>query len=552
MTDFRLIPRVFRTVRHLFPRQVSAQAIHFFSGQSGPVRSAQTVPELSSGASTLPFLEGPSHARWHEGDVLELINERVDFSSGLDWSYAASGPLWSYQLHNCDHLRGSELSAERRKSLMLDWIRNHESGVGWDPHPTSLRLVSWGKLLLGADKLRLDEAELAEISLSLARQANTLQANFEVRLQANHLFSNRLALVFSGLLFSGPKADRWLGQSEALVREMEIQFKDDGGHEERSPMYHSLLLESLLDLLNLARARPDRAPDNLISKLEEFSSRGLSALKLLCHPDGKIALFSDSAFDIAPLPEALAQYARTLGIEPAPLKRPGLLEATGYARLESDDFVLIVSVDAPSPPHQPGHAHCDALAFELSYRGERIVTDTGVYEYVVGERRDLSRATLSHATLEIGGTDQSEIWSAHRVGGRSQVRLMDFQAGLRLEASCVGWSTPDCAHHRVIALHQGGVEIRDRLEGSRKPVRLSLPLAPGIRARLIHDQDGDAEVHLVMPSGRRMRLSLPIEAEWRIEPHPYFPSFGVEVERERLIGEASAFESGTWRFECLG
>ncbi|MCH2186397.1 heparinase II/III family protein, partial [Myxococcota bacterium] len=332
--------------------------------------------------------------------MLELINERVDFSSGLDWSYAASGPLWSYQLNNCDHLRGRELSAERRASLMLDWVRNHESGVGWDSHPTSLRLVSWGKMLLGADKLSLDETELAEISVSLARQASTLQANLEIRVQANHLLSNRLALVFTGLLFSGSDADRWLSQSEALVREIGIQFNDDGGHEERSPMYHSLLLESLLDLLNLARARPDRAPDHLIPKLEEFSSRALSALKLLCHPDGKIALFSDSVFDVAPLPEALAQYARTLGIEATPLESPGLLATTGYARLESDDFVVIVSVAGPSPPHQPGHAHCDALAFELSCRGERVVTDTEVYEYVVGERRDLSRATLSHATLE--------------------------------------------------------------------------------------------------------------------------------------------------------
>ncbi len=551
MTASRLIPRVFRTGRHLLRRQIFAQAMHSLRGHSGPIRSVETAPELSSGASVLPFLAGPAHARWHDGDVLELIGERVDFSQGLDWFHADSGPLWSYQLHNCDHLRGSELSAERRTELILDWIRNHESGIGWDPHPTSLRLVSWGKLLLGAEKLSLDEADLAEISRSLARQADTLQANLEVRLQANHLFSNRVGLVFIGLLFSGPGADRWLDQSEALVREIGIQFNDDGGHEERSPMYHSLLLESLLDLLNLARARPDRAPDDLVRNLEEFSSRGLSALELWCHPDGKIALFSDSAFDMAPEPEALAQYARALGVESTPLEPPGLLDSTGYARLESDDFVLIVSVAGPSPPHQPGHAHCDALAFELSCRGERVVTDTGVYEYVVGERRDLSRATLSHSTLEIGDAEQFEVWSAHRVGGRSRVRLTDFQAGLRLEASCVGWSTPDCAHHRVFALDQGGVEIRDRLEGSKKPVRLSLPLAPGIRARLVHDQDGGAEVHLVLPSGRRMRLGLPIEAEWRIERHPYFPLFGVEVERERILGEADVFESGTWRFEWL-
>lgn len=48
-----------------------------------------------------------------------------------------------------------------------------------------------------------------------------------------------------------------------------------------------------------------------------------------------------------------------------------------------------------------------------------------------------------------------------------------------------------------------------------------------------------------------MRLVLPIEAEWRIESHPYFPRFGQEIQRERILGEAAAFESGTWRFEWL-
>jgi uncharacterized heparinase superfamily protein len=34
------------------------------------------------------------------------------------------------------------------------------------------------------------------------------------------------------------------------------------------------------------------------------------------------------------------------------------------------------------PSYQPGHAHCDALSFELCIGRERVVTDTGVTEYV--------------------------------------------------------------------------------------------------------------------------------------------------------------------------
>ena len=110
---------------------------------------------------------------------------------------------------------------------------------------------------------------------------------------------------------------------------MGLQFNEDGGHEERSPMYHSLLLESLLDLLNLARVRPERASRELIQSLEAVSSRGLAALALCCHPDGQVALFSDSALDIAPRFEALAEYAHALGVEPDSLPSPGPLGLYG-------------------------------------------------------------------------------------------------------------------------------------------------------------------------------------------------------------------------------
>ncbi|MFP8874400.1 MAG: heparinase II/III family protein, partial [Myxococcota bacterium] len=171
--------------------------------------------------------------------------------------------------------------------------------------------------------------------------------------------------------------------------------------------------------------------------------------------------------------------------------------------------------------------------------------------YVIGERRRTSRATLSHSTLEVDGAEQAEIWAAHRMGGRPRVELVDFQSGSRIEATCSGWSDPSRLHRRIFMLQEGALEIRDRMEGSPAPVRLSLPLAPGIRVRTVHDADGGAEVYLELPSGRRMRVMLPVAAQWRLEPCAYFPRFGVELERTRILGEAPAFESGTWRFELL-
>ena len=543
------IGRFVRTVRHLAPGQAFAQLVFALRGLRSPGPAVAEFSEFRAGPLPVPFLPGPAHARWHASSELELIGRRVNFSTGVDWGFAREGPLWLYHLHQCDHLRGQEIPPSRRLSLILAWIRDcSEGGPGWDPHPTSLRILSWGKLLLTPGAIEPSEAERALICGSLARQLEHLDRNLEFRLGANHLLSNLVGMVFGGLLLEGRQADGWLARSAMLGDELAAQFGSDGAHQERSPMYHGLLVENLLDLLNLARVRSERAPDGLVKALEATASAALGAMSVWRHPDGEIALFGDSAFGIAQSPDALVEYGGTLGLNPRLPATPGLLEAAGFARLERGDFALAVSIGGPAPAHQPGHAHCDALAFELACRGQRVVCDTGVYAYLPGERRTLARATRSHATLEVGGEEQAEIWAAHRVGGRPEVKRVDFRPGQWLEGTCVSWSTPGTLHRRRFVLEGDVLEIWDGLEGEGLSAVLSLPLAPGIEPRLAQDADGVARAYLDLPQGGELRVDLPGPAQWRIERRPYYPEFGQEIQRACLVGEAPAFASGTWRF----
>jgi hypothetical protein len=361
--------------------------------------------------------------------------------------------------------------------------------------------------------------------------------------------SNLIGVVFAGLLLEGAWADRWLGLHRRLEREIGRQILADGLHEERSPMYHSLLLENLLDLLNLARAAGTRAPASLVATLEQTTRSMLDALSLLCHPDGEIALFGDSAFGIAQPPASLRAYADSLGVAIGRASPSGLLPCSGFARLATQDFTLIASLSGPAPAHQPGHAHCDALSFELSCGDRRVVTDTGVYEYRPGERRRMSRATASHATIEVDGREQAEIWAAHRIGGRPQVVLESVEPGLRAVASCRSWSTSDTLHRREFAVRGAAIEIRDSIIGRHRPVRLSLPLAPGLEPRLSHDTDGATLAHVPLEAGRRIRIALPAAAHWTIERADCFPEFGRVVPRACLVGVSDDFDTGTWRFD---
>ena len=544
--------RWLRTLRHLGPSQAAAQALHAVRGIRRPPAARGQAPELSRGEEPANFLPAPRHARWLSQDELELIRRRVNFAHGIDWGYGGEGPLWAYHLHQCDHLRSPDLEPGRRLALMLDWVRNHREGIGWDPHPTSLRLFSWGKNLLTPGALGPTADESRELRASLAVQLDSLDRNLEVRLRANHLLTNLSALVFGGLLFEGPRADRWLAQADRFAEELAAQFGADGAHEERSPMYHALLLENLLDLVNLARVRPGRIPARVNEALDVTAGAALGALSVWRHPDGEIALFGDSAHGIAHAPDTLLAYGRSVGVDARPPSKSGLLDEGGFARLEGGPFSLLVSIAGPAPAHQPGHAHCDALAFELLCGGERVVCDTGVHDYLPGERRRLARATLSHATLEVGGEEQAEIWAAHRVGGRPRVELVDFRGGTRLEATCASWSTPDTLHRRSFLLSGGALEIRDALEGHSRPGRFALPLAPGLEPLLSVDPDGGGEARIPLADGRRLRVVLPATARWRVERTPYYPEFGHELERVCLVGEADRVGSAAWRFECEG
>src|SRR5690606_31174794 len=56
------------------------------------------------------------------------------------WNPAASD-LFRYTLHYHGWL--PRLSIASGLALVSDWIERHPRGVGWEPYPTSMRLLAW-------------------------------------------------------------------------------------------------------------------------------------------------------------------------------------------------------------------------------------------------------------------------------------------------------------------------------------------------------------------------------------------------------------------------
>lgn len=533
------LPTVLRTLRHIRSDQARAQIHHMVSGIPAPAQLTESAPQLAVEAVSTNFIGPAPHVKvCVDGEVAEitLLGLCLDIdlqATGIAWSTQKHGPLFAYHLHEQTYLRHEALLPEQRAAIINDWIAQHDHGVGWDPHPISLRLLNWGKLLLG-DGMIPESTKEAMLG-SMADQAETLSQGLEVRLQANHLLSNLLGVVFAGMLFEGSRADIWLERTAFFEAELSAQVHADGAHEERSPMYHSLLLEGLLDLLNLAKVSP-RAPSGLAETLRETASRMVGALGFYTAPDGRISLLADSAWGVAADPGALVEYASSLGIS-FESSRSAIKELadSGYVRLQQDDFDAIVSTSGPRPAHQPGHAHCDALAFELSVAGERLVTDTGVFEYQAGPRRQLARTTSSHATLVFDGEEQSELWSAHRVGGRAKCEVARAEASGDVWVSTQGWVRDAPLHERCFRVDEGAFEVIDRVIDANVSVVSSLPIAPGwnltpfeggMIARKMFEQSGPLVV----------QIDLPKELDWAIERAPFYPTFHEEVERDVLVG----------------
>jgi uncharacterized heparinase superfamily protein len=394
--------------------------------------------------------------------------------------------LVRYNLHYFDDLTAqqSEQRAAWHQSLIARWIEQHPPGTspGWEPYPLSLRIVNWIKWCLEGN------TPSAALLDSLATQAQALAGQLEYHLLANHLLANAKALLFAGVFFQGPLATRWLRLGSRLYqRQITEQILADGGHFELSPMYHSVILEDLLDVLNLAQRYADVPELGWTARLSGTADRMQSWLRVMSHPDGQIGFFNDAALGVAVPPRELQRYAERLGRPASPPPSEGLtqLASSGYLRLQRDASVLLIDVAKVGPDYQPGHAHADTLSFEWSWGDQRVIVNSGTSCYGVSAERQWQRGTAAHSTVEVDGRDSSEVWAGFRVARRAcpgPVELRETADSLQVVASHDGYlRLPGrVLHERCWSLSAGQLRIQDRLTGRYQQAVARFYLHPAV------------------------------------------------------------------------
>jgi uncharacterized heparinase superfamily protein len=524
MQEPEIFLRYWHTIRYLKPVQIYGRLWFRLRRPASDLRPAPALrPVLGVWVrcARQSSMSGPTTFRF-----LSVTREATVVA---DWNRSDWPKLWLYNLHYFDDLNADDAAARVawHRTLVSRWIAESPpaTGNGWEPYPLSLRMVNWIKWLAAGN------APEAGMVASLAVQARWLMKRLERHLLGNHLLANAKALVFAGTFFAGAEADAWRQQGlEILRREHAEQILNDGGHFERSPMYHAIILEDLLDLIQLALRWPGVIDADTEAAWRHDARRMLRWLAGMSHPDGEIALFNDAAFGIAPNLAALTAYAGALGIAAvgSPSRRRRLFPDSGYLRAEVGEATLLADVGEIGPDYLPGHAHADTLSFELSVFGQRVVVNSGTSEYGLGAERLRQRGTAAHSTVQIDGADSSEVWRGFRVARRA--RPVGFAASEGVDAVLASCAHDGYCrlpgrplHRRSWHMTGQGLHVTDAIEGDFREAVARFYLHPAVTASVA----GEGGI-LTLPDKHIIRWSVTGGAA-RIVPATWHPEFGQSI-----------------------
>ena len=551
----------FHTLRHLQVRQIVTRLLYLLL-RPYPSLAPAPLKRSISGKWVLPARrERNLLSPWN----IRLLNDVRIIESPEIWNHSSLPKLWLYNLHYFDDLvaREHESRTPWHAELIRRWINENPpgNGVGWEAYPISRRLVNW-------IKWDLETGELTDAAReSIAVQVRYLCKRIEKHHLDNHLIANAKALVFAGLYFEGPEADRWLSKGLGILRrELPKQILPDGGHFELSPMYHCLVLEDLLDLLNVAKAYRQSMIGPYEAPVREWEAAAAQMRKWLigiCHPDGEIALFNDAAFGMAPRPDELEEYANRLGVTKPAISRDKVVHfpESGYIRIQWGNAVLLLDVARVGPDENPGHGHADTLTFELSLHAQRLIVDTGVSRYESGPVRSYERGTRAHNTVVVDGADSSEVWDSFRVARRARpfgLKIERKETEVTVECSHDGYRRlPGCViHHRRWTLHSGGIKIEDEIEGHFKYAQTSFLLHPLVARRSKEGIGCNSEMRAgewLLDRGEVVHWRI-TEGTGKYEYTSYHPEFGTSHNTVRLVlepnGSRMALEI-SWKGEQL-
>lgn len=350
-------------------------------------------------------------------------------------------------------LTGNESYAQAFVAHLVSWMDQNppKLGINWASSlEVGFRSISWlWAFHFFKDSTALTAAVFLRALKFLYLHARHLETYLSTYFSPNtHLTGEALALFYLGTLLPEFRAaSRWQQTGKRiLLEQLARQVQPDGVYFEQSSYYHRYTTDFYTHFLILSRANGETLPPEIEEKLKLL----LDHLMYITRPDGTTPFFGDDdggrlvMLDQRPAHDFRAalstgailfqrgDYKYVAG-EPAE-ETLWLLGAQGlkdFARLpvhepekqslaftcggyyvmrdgwtSDSNYMLLDS--GPHGMNNCGHAHADALAFEVAAQGRTLLVDPGTYTYTGSkELRDWFRSSLAHNALTVDGESSS-------------------------------------------------------------------------------------------------------------------------------------------------
>lgn len=471
----RSVSTVLRTLYYLKPKQLVYQIKYRFGIPSFSKESLK-LNEENLKFNSFDYLNS-SVSLSKEPNQFLFLNRLVVFDNKIDWNYSTNGKLWLYNLNYFDFLSKQDQNFSEVEKYIKSYHDNYNSLIdGKEAYPSSLRIMNFIKVI--------NQYDLDELRFVLKTDIKRLFQSLEFHLLGNHLLENSFALYYSSHLY--PSEKKLVDQSIKLLKEqLTEQILEDGGHYERSFMYHQIILGRLLESISISEANPNDWNIDVLPFLREKAELMISWMLKMSNNGQIFQRFNDSVEGISPETSALIELSKKLNlIQNKPIK----LCDSGYRILRFQGLLITANIGNITPSYQPGHAHADSLSFTLHSKGKPIIVDPGISTYENNTQRRLERSTRYHNTVSINGENNNEVWSAFRVGRRAKVTLLKDSSNY-LEAKHNGYRFLKSTHRRSWEIKDSKILISDYLNTPEENTcELNIHLHPEVKIKSTSDK----------------------------------------------------------------
>jgi len=415
------------------------------------------------------------------------------------------GRVWLSVMNSFDWLRdlravGGDTPRRQARHLVSGWLDQHGgwNSISWAPDVLGARIANW----IGQHDFYCQSADdgfRIRVFESLGRQTRHLARVTPGRLQGAALLTAIKGLAYGGLCLPG--CEKHLAQAMRLLeRELPIQILPDGGHVERNPERHMIVLRHLIDIRTALRAARHEVPEALQHAIDRMTP----ALRFFRHGDGGLGLFNGGQEADPSMTDTVLAQADARG---RPLKSA---PHCGFERMLAGRTLVLIDTGRAPAPGLDLDAHAGTLSFELSVGRERLIVNCGSHPSRVGRWRNALAATAAHSTIAVAETNSAEVLEQGGLGrrpGRITCERIDSDGGTLVEATHDGYVRAfGLVHRRRLYLMDNGEDLRgeDTLEGpAGHPFVLRFHLHPAVDVSM-------------PPNGGSALMKLPSGAGWRL------------------------------------